>query len=359
METKENIKVSAIEKELLALKGSSFQKNLISACLFNLIIYTHESHRVDYFRKLVLRIIEKLPCRIIFIQATTNLGEGELSVSVSTETAGEGDLKISCDQITLKVAGKYISRIPFIILPHLTPDLPIYLLWGQDPNRESEILPNLERFATSIIFDAESCDSLPHFCQAILKKMNTLKINMIDMNWAKISGWREILFKTFESSEKINQLAQSKMIQITYQMLPQEKICHQETQSFFLQAWLAAQLNWKYTSQQIEGNILRMTYKNINGNPLIIDLCPKNVKELTPGSIISFESITEDNHFITLSRNETSPAVTVSTSSKETCEIPYTFILPSHQRGPNFVKELFFASDTDHYPKMLEVIAQM
>jgi hypothetical protein len=359
MKTKQNIDVAHIEKELLTLRNSYQQNNVVSACLFNLIIYTQETHRIDYFQALVLRIIEKLPCRIIFIQGDSDPQKEYMLTNVSTETIGQGDLLISCDQVTIKVAGKYMARIPFTILPLLITDLPIYFLWGQDPQQESHILPYLEQFATSIIFDSESYSSQQQFSRDILEKMEHLKIDVIDMNWARIAGWREILSKAFNISERNQQLSQSKMIQINYQADLKETVSHQKTQAFYLQAWLAAVLDWEFISiQEMPNLITRITYKNKNKNPLVIDLCPKTVPDLSHGSILSFESITDLNQSFILSRKGTSHFINIAISSLETCDIPYTIILPSHQRGSSFVKELFFSTCSNHYSKMLKLIAQ-
>lgn len=357
--TKEDGNIASIELELSKLRKVLHEKNTVRACLFNLIIYTDESRRVSYFHDMILRIIEKFPCRIIFIQTETTPNHDFLTANISTETISLGDSTIACDQITLKAGGNQISRIPFIILPYLASDLPIYLLWGQDPTKKNDIFMHLQKFATNIIFDSESTDHLQKFSQIVLKLINTLNIEIIDMNWTRTSGWREVLAKIFNTPERSQQLANCKLLKIRYNNRPNEAFRHQAIQSIYLQAWLATQLGWEPRSIICENNILRFSYLNKNKNLLTVDLSPEIEEHLPSGVVLSVEAVTESQNSFAIARKDSSPFVRIEISSKETCELPITLLLRNQQRNFSFIKDLFYGGTSEHYPKMLQTITKM
>src|SRR5688572_12204280 len=102
------------------------------SCLFNLVIYTAEEERTAYFGKLFAKISEKFPSNIIFIQAIDKpLPDKELVKKFVPENNNKSAK--SGEQFIIKAAPDQLSQVPFILLPMLLPDLPIYLIWGQNP----------------------------------------------------------------------------------------------------------------------------------------------------------------------------------------------------------------------------------
>ena len=357
METKENVPVKNIEQELANLRKICQEKKTVQACLFNLIIYTQEPRRTIYFQELVQRVIEKFPCRIIFIESNNDASD-YLESTVSTETIGEGETAIICEQITLKVSGKKRDRIPFIILTNLVPDLPVYLIWGEDPIQKNEILDSLQKIATSVIFDSESTDNLQHFSQVMFDHAHSADCDIIDMNWMRISSWRDVIAKTFDTPEKIRQLQHAQSIQINYNDKTSETFRHQKIQSTFLQAWLAAQLKWHFTSIESKGETIQFNYNNIAHHPLTIEIIPQSRENLSPGTILGVNVVTEEHYHFEIIRKDDTPFVTVTVSTEETCEVPVRLPLLNHQRRFAYIREMFYGCHSDQYPNMLKMLTK-
>ena len=268
------IPIANIESELVRLWDDEKNKKRIKACLFNLIIYTHDERRANYMREIVNSILEKFPCRIIFIQGDTNPSKDYLTAGVSNVSIGKGDSSFGCDQITINVSANKLQRIPFIVLPHIIPDMPVYLLWGRDPTAENDILPFLLQFANRLIFDSECTNNLQQFSHKMLEKIDTVKAEIMDLNWGLISGWRDVLSQTFDTHDRIHQLNFSKVIQIGFNNKKTEFCQHSVIQAIYLQGWLAAQLNWKFLSIQIADQSYRINYSN-GINEIILTLSLK------------------------------------------------------------------------------------
>ena len=88
------------------------------------------------------------------------------------------------DQLIIHVSGKELDKVPFVVMPYLIPDVPIYLLWGQDPTLDDKVLPFFKNFASRVIFDASSTDDLSAFAERALKRGSPTGDNFMDISWA-------------------------------------------------------------------------------------------------------------------------------------------------------------------------------
>lgn len=344
-----------IEQQLARLWETESGSTIIKACLFNLVVYTDEPHRTSSFEQIIRSIIEKFPCRIIFIQGDRNLKEDYLKVDVTTKVMGKGTSSVACEQIVIRVAGKSFDRVPYLILPHFVPDLPIYLLWGRDPTVEDKILPKLEKFACRLIFDSEGAGNLQRFSQRMLTKMPEWKMDLIDMNWVAICGWREALAKAFDTEERVSQLKESKEVIIFYNGSSNEDIEQNSIPALYLQAWLAAQMQWKWdkTEKSQKTHIIR--YSN-NEHPIVITLCPKKEDGIAPGTILEITILNEDGCHFEIKLREPPFQIVVHISTQERCFLPFTIPLRNMNKGKALMDEIFFQKNREHYVNMLHVL---
>ncbi len=334
-----------VKTEEMAKKDSFKQK----ASLFNFIIYTHEEKRVPTIEKLSIPSSKNFPAALSLSKEILPDEKDEFKTEITLKTAGP----IACDHIEIHAGGTHLIQVPFYILPHLEPDLPIYLLWGQDPTSESEVLPRLVKYADRLIFDSECGDKIQKFSGKILSSLKSFPCQVLDMNWARLAGWRHVIANAMDSSERIDQLTHANEVTIVYNSHTTDAFSHTETQADYLQAWLATRLGWKYSSNSHDGNTTVLDYSGIR-----IRLTPQKVSVFTPGSIMSFIVSTEDGHQFNIERHEDNlRQVVVNISSKEKCWLPITMPLLTHTKGPSFIRELLYAHPSYHYNEMLEIIS--
>lgn len=348
MNTAEDIQIANIESELSSLHEKQKSLSLIPACLFNLVIYSEFGERNPDLQQIIPALIAKFPCRIILIQENKDQSQNYLRVSVSTERVGD----VVCDQILIEATSQYLNRVPFIILPNLVPDLPLHLLWGQDPTTDTIILPQLISWADRLIFDMSNEQNPKDFSSHILKLMSLHPhIDFVDINWILINGWRKVLKQVFNSPASIQQLQQCASIQITYNnrdLFPDNRI-----QSLYLLTWLASQLGWTIQEYHNEKGSYQFTCQE-SGNEFTAMFLPEIDLSLNPGTVLALDISSRDDHFFTISPVAQLPKVVVHTSSLDTCRIPFTLPLSSLKPGCYYVKELFMSPASDHYKSMLK-----
>lgn len=359
MSTPTFVSPANIESELTRIWDSLQGTNKMRACLFNLILYAQKGKRTDYIRKIVQKVIERFPSRVLLVTADKAPTEDYLKTGVSVLSATKGEYDVVCDLIEIEVAGKQQERIPFLLLPHLLTDLPIYMLWAEDPVQEDPVAYQLERFVNRLIFDSESTDNLSGFAKALLHHRKVSGVDIADLNWARLESWRDLLSVTFYTEERLSKLEEAKRVEITYNGNETQFFCHTRIQSIYLQAWLSCQLNWKLKDYKIESKKMRFIYEKAEGE-VVFDITPAQHQELSPGTVMSVSLITEKEELFSFCRNQKHPhQISMEISTPIQCDIPIQFIFAKAESGQSLVKEICHKGTSSHYAKVLNFVKNL
>lgn len=355
----ETIHPADIESELGRIWESFQGTNKMRACLFNLIIYAKKGQRNAYLNQIAQKVIEKFPSRIIFITYDENSKDDNLRTSVSVLTADEGENEIACDLIEVEVSSKNHPRVPYVILPHILPDLPVYLVHADDPTEENSIAQQLEHFANRVIFDSESTCDLPAFAKAVLSHKENNQADVADLNWARIEGWRQLFANVFKSPDELDRLRHSTVINIHYNSKETDYLCHTNIQSIYLQTWIGVQLGWSLTNFCQEKESQLFSYETEH-TPLQISIHPTKREEIPPGRILSIKIETEKGYHYSLKRSAECPHhVMIEKSSAEFCSLPVHYVMDKDVSGQSLVKGICHKGTSSHYIKMLAVLAEI
>jgi len=348
-----------IEKQLQKIWEELVKENKMRACLFNLIVFNHLSSRTDYIRSIVQKVIEKFPCRILFVSFDPDTDQNYLKTAVSVVAPAGAETTIACDNIDIGVAGKDLEKVPFLILPHIIPDLPINLLWAEDPSQEHPLFKPFLKLASRVIFDSESADNLLSFSKTLLSLHEKTGIDIADLNWARTEGWRDLLASTFDSLERIEQLQHLKNLKITYNSKETEFFCHLKIQSMYLLGWLSSQLDWEFIDSKETKKSLNFHFKTKSGKSEFT-IESSEWEKLGPGTIISVDLESVDHHVYTCARiPQQYHRVAIQISTPEKCDLPYQFVLGQTATGQSLVKEICTKGTSEHYLKMLKELHQI
>lgn len=350
-----HIKIGDIESELRKIKQESKEQGKTRACLFNLIVYTKDQEREKQFSEILRAIVQKFPCRILFIKQKTKRDKDSLITSVLSESYQEGKTSFTCDLVTFEVQGRPIERIPYLVLPHLVPDLPIYLLLGHDPTLEDDLLAQFEKYASRLIFDTGCTRNLQLFSTKMLKKIEELQYDIRDIQWGLTGPFRDIFLQTINTKERFEQLQQSSEVIITHNTLPTDYFHESEIQSIYLQAWLSKKLEWTVRDVVNSNGETILNYDHGNAQKKVI-LQEKKDSHHTGG--IQEVKISSSNEWdYQIVKHPSSPKACVKITTANTCLIPITLPLPDPRRGFTFMKEIFYETTSKHYQDMLEQLS--
>ncbi|MCB1135565.1 MAG: glucose-6-phosphate dehydrogenase assembly protein OpcA [Chlamydiia bacterium] len=359
MQERNGVQLPNIEKELDRLWDQNEGGSRTRACLFTLVVFVQERCRSDYFDTLVSAVTEQYPCRIIYIKANPDPKQDYFHSSVSVEALGQGNQKTTCDKITLEVSASQLGRVPFIVSPHLVPDLPIYLMWGQDPTTETQVLPQLTRFATRVVFDPECTNDLHRFSREILQRIGKSGADILDLNWARCHGWRELLASVYSKDDDIKRLSACCNIDIVYNCRETPSIQYLDLQALYLQAWLAAQLGWRYAGRKARDGREDTTTYTSKSETITVKLIGREVEDLPSGKILQLDLRTSDGYHTQLQRQGASRQVRVIRSSPSLCELPYFAVISQLTRQHSLLREVFYEHMGGHYHHMLQALTQI
>ena len=344
-----------IEQELKRIWESLETKNITRACLFNLIFFTYDNPRKGYFQKIAHSVLEKFPSRVLFITIDQNSHSQDLVTQVSVLFSGKMEYDVACDYIEIQSSDPSQTRIPFVVLPHILPDLPVYLIWGEDLKQNESLLQALEPLASRIIFDSEASCNLALFAKYCLD-IQSAHYDIADLNWARIESWRDILSTVFSSEQKIEMIQQAQTLRISYNAQQSTFFCHAKTQSLYLQAWLACQLNWEFKSVKEEKEQTICTYQGKAGLIHII-LTADFHTHLPTGLVLSMEILLKSNSSFLFSRDmEQQNHITVQESTLKECTLPARYIFPRGGAGHSLVQEICRRGNSAHYLQVLKLL---
>lgn len=343
-----------IASEFSQLWSKLETKHKTRACLFNLLIFSPKNERCEYLKQISLKVMEKFPCRLIFITVSDEKEKLQTKISVVSPNLQECD--VVCDLLEIEISKDWEKRIPFIVLPHLISDLPVCMVWGEDITKESFVLSQLERFVDRLIVDSELTVDLKKFASAIVQKKKVCRSDIADLNWARTESFRTLMTSTFYSPTRLELLENAKEITVGYNNLTTPFFCHCHTQAIYLQAWLASRLGWKYKSNETDA---KFCYTKEN-REITIHLNPSSHTQLPAGNLLSFELLSCEDEHCKLMRNIEKPQqIRIDLSSKEKCDLPIQFLLTKSQLGQSLVKEIFKKGTSQHYLGMLQKIDEL
>jgi glucose-6-phosphate dehydrogenase assembly protein OpcA len=304
-----------LEKELFKLYES--EGEACRASLFNVVVYSPTPKREAYIKEFVGKIVDRFPCRLIFINEIPEPG-----VTLTVDIDVKSHASVSCDYIEIKIGMDEAFKLPYLVLPHLLPDLPLYLLWGDNPLQENELYKTLSPHASRIIYDTIHVKNLTQFAARFLQHPDK---KLRDVNWTLISDWREVICRVIDSDEKKAALKEADRVKIIYQQ-------ESSVQSRFLKGWMVQYLGV---------------------NPDIFTLMQQECHE-AEGDIFGIEVTTPKGEFFAFYKR--GGQATVHLASKETCDLPLTYPLNAMKRGFTFWRELLFEKSSIEYLKVLEFI---
>jgi glucose-6-phosphate dehydrogenase assembly protein OpcA len=296
---------------------------------------------------------------VIFVSIDKKSTQDFLKAEVSILTSSKGEFDVACDYIQIETGGTFHERIPFMLLPHILPDLPIYLLWAEDPSKGDPLSDALGQLASRLIFDSESTTNLPQFASSVLSHYSKLHCDVADLNWARIESWRDMLSMAFYSEDKLEQIQRAKQILITFNAQETAFFCHTRIQAIYLQAWLSCQLRWEFQKLNIDKNTLTFIYKGEFG-PIEISLSSEQQAKLPPGLILSVAILTAKDEQFKFTRNlEQMHQIQYEHSTSNQCELPSYYIFTKAESGHSLVKEICHRGTSEHYLKVLNLLKTM
>lgn len=353
-----SINPSEIEKTLVSLFEQEKKMSIIKASLFNLIIFCEENERVDYLKSLCTSLIKKFPCRIIFIKESKK-EEDFLETRVSALKPEGEDEGFFCEFIEFHVSPSYKERISYLVIPHIIPDLPVYLLFSKDiALGDTPTTLNLDKLPLRIIFDSECMEHMSAFASYI-ETVQEEHTSLGDLNWARFTPWRRLLCKVFSNKDKHQTLIHADTVTITYNTHATDSFKHNKIQATYMQGWLAEKMGWEFESVSCENDKVHITYNSPAGkHNIFLEGSPPN-QDLYPGRLTSIVIEQGDNSISFIRDKKSYQLIKICHCNKDTCEVATTYPITGEGTGMSMTGEIYSRETSKDFLASLKLIAKL
>jgi glucose-6-phosphate dehydrogenase assembly protein OpcA len=301
----EFVDVAAIEKELQKLwadmgAGKSGEREAVTrACVHNLIVYAPGENSDAEVNAIIGEVTVQNPGRVVILLPDPSKKEKKANAFVSAQcyrTAGTRQ-QVCCEQIIVRADGEAVLELPSLLAPLVIPDLPVFV-WWRTPVGKGIVFDELLEFADRAIIDTaidDQSQNIQDVTQMLLQNKHLCAFS--DLNWARLTIWRELIAKLFDAPDARHQLNEIIRLEV-FSGRPFS------LQPLFLVSWLGSRLNWKIDSTiKTENETIRL--KGTNGSKKNVEIVISKSDSATEDK--NLESVrlhSENNSFSVSSKKE-------------------------------------------------------
>ena len=216
------------------------------ASVLSLIVCVADLSATDRVLAAIHHLARQHPSRtIILLPERQSQGE-EMRVWHATGCAdGEEHERVVCgEQIVIAARGRDIGHLPSLTDQLMLADLPSFLWWVGDFSPSQQLLfDRLTELADRLVVDSSSFAALGTAMGRLhlLAHRRHQPCAPSDLNWARLTPWRELVAQFFDSPALRPHLSQLDRVAIEYNPVGGSG----PPQTSLLVSWLASQLGWQ------------------------------------------------------------------------------------------------------------------
>jgi glucose-6-phosphate dehydrogenase assembly protein OpcA len=194
--------------------GASTASGVLRACAMTLIVAAEDEVDAQAASGTVAELIHEHPSRAILLKPS-KAGELDARVFAQCWMPFGGRQQICCEQIEIAASSERLGDVPGLLLSLIAPDLPAVLWcrgarWFAEPHFR-EMLP----LTTKVIVDSGRFpDAATAF--ATIGELMAGAQKIADLSWARITGWREIISRLFDTPAELARAGQIAAIRVGY-----------------------------------------------------------------------------------------------------------------------------------------------
>ena len=362
--------VADLEAELSALwrsaaEGPQASQAVIRACALNLLVYVESEEEGREVSNVVSQVTLQNPCRAIVMITQPASSPPALTawISAHCHLPVAGEKQVCSEEISVVAGGEAVADLPSVVVPLTVSGLPVYLWWRaghyQPPSHFDQILRISDHvFVDSARFPDPPAD-LSSFSSQVEKSAGDIAFS--DLNWTRLTPWRELVAQCFDSAELHPCLEQIAEVRIEYER-GEKGGAGGLGRALLITGWLASRLGWVprgYSVSSARGTRL-LIFKS--GSVLVrVNAVPVEVAAPCPGALVSLTLKTEGSpaaSFALISQPECS-GVLARTELAGRPPLERTSRLETAGEAELLIEELKFASRDRIYEQALSMVARM
>jgi glucose-6-phosphate dehydrogenase assembly protein OpcA len=258
--------VDDLEAELSALWRSAAEdpaakSSVTRACTLTLLIYAESDEAAYEVNNLVAEVTRQNPCRTIIMMLEPEATPSGLEawVSAHCHLPAAGEKQVCSEQITLRARGEAVEGLPSVVLPLTVSGLPIFLWWRAGDFSLPPYFDDILRVTQHVIVDTARFPPRGTHLQDLAAWLHKFRIQLTDLNWGRITPWRQLIAQCFDSPDRRPYLDRISKVRIEYEQ-DSVRLATQRAQGLLLTGWLASRLGWEFLRSERRGETQPRTF---------------------------------------------------------------------------------------------------
>jgi glucose-6-phosphate dehydrogenase assembly protein OpcA len=241
------IEPHSVEKDLARLVRDAAQNDgrpISRACTLNLLVATPSTDALAQLGDTLRQQSLTHPNRTLLISGDPHAPDSELRVQAqgfAADRGGGNRRQLVCELVAIEAQGSSVGQVTGLVLTLLVPDLPVVLWWPGRAPFQSSLFDRLEQLVDRVLVDSGAFES-PERDLVTLSGLRDKSFNIGDLNWARLTPWRELTAQFFDSRVLQPHLRRLDKVVIGFEQA--RGATPNRCQALLLAGWLASQLGW-------------------------------------------------------------------------------------------------------------------
>lgn len=233
-----------------------------------------------------------------------------------------------CEHVVLRFHPEALDDMAQTVEGLFVDELRRCVWWRREVEPERQLYRRLAASADRIIIDTRNMHGGGRLLRKVLDQMiHTDLAVLTDMNWGRITRWRELTAQVFDSSEERRLLSAIHGVEIVSEVSATGDV---PLAPMMYLGWLAVVLKWSFESVSSESAGLLVRFHSHTAEPVIVHLSLLPEPAAT-GQILSVSILCHDpdGFSVLMERDGKAPAASIVISSAEAKRVSTCIAFPS------------------------------
>ncbi len=185
-------------RELWAKLAREQESGVLRACAMTLVVIAEGDADAEAVRKTLGVLMHDHPSRAIVLKASEGAEMGARVFAECWMPFG-GHQQICSEGIELTADAANLGEVAQLMLPLIVPDLPVVLWCRGSRFFSTRYFDPLFPLAHKIVVDSEAAKN-PKGAIAVLKELQLRGQRLADLEWTRLTGWRQALANVFDDA---------------------------------------------------------------------------------------------------------------------------------------------------------------
>lgn len=273
---------AAHSRELVATVARAAVVNIV-------VIATREVHALRAART-VSELAMRHPSRAIVVLGDRHpdpVSRGSVELHAQIPSVDRYD-QVHYEQVLVRARGEVSDRLMSVIVPLLVPDLPVFVWWTGTPAIGERHFDELVSLSHRLLVDSADF-ARPEAMLAELAGrcvVGPAHCALTDLNWARLTAWRELLTQFFDVPTWRALLPSIDGVRVSFAVDADGREIHPSQALLFI-GWLAARLGWQPAERLApsEAGGLLFSMRRADGATVRVRVRPRFERGMEEGDI--------------------------------------------------------------------------